>query len=57
VFVTAEGIERPSFLLVHDHERKRDPEPDSPFMRTGLDTGVAMPALILVGNNGKFTLA
>ena len=54
---TAGACERPLPLLVHDHERKRYPEPDCTFVRTGLNASVAMPAFIFVGNHRKFTFA
>lgn len=50
---TAGGCERPLPLLVHDHERERDPEPDSAFVRTGLNASVAMPAFIRIRNERK----
>ena len=50
---TAGGCERPLPLLVHDRERKRDPEPDSAFVRARFNTGVAVPAFIRIRNERK----
>ena len=52
---TAGGFERPSPLLVHDHERKSDPESDCALMRTGLHTRIAMPTFIFIGDDGELT--
>jgi hypothetical protein len=52
---TAGGFERPSPLLVHDHERKSDPESDCALMRTGLHTRIAMPTFISIGDDGELT--
>ena len=52
---TAESFERPSPLLVHDHEGKSDPESNCALMRTGLHTRIAMPTFIFIGDDGELT--
>jgi hypothetical protein len=42
--------------LVEHHERQRNAELDSAFVRTGFNAGITMPALIFVSDNGNFTL-
>ncbi len=44
-------------ILIHHHKRERNTQPERSFVGTGFDTGITMPAFILIGDGGEFTLA
>lgn len=41
---------------MHDHERQWDAEVDRAFRRTYVNAGIAMPALLGIGNDRRFSL-